>query len=86
MSFKDFIINYFSPVFFILRCFLVWVAFFCYVFLPFFLFSSGISETVARFISLGLALYFLYKALKPWRVGMTIGQAMDKYKKFINKH
>lgn len=85
MSFKEFIINYFSPIFFILRCFLLWTAFCLFIILPFALVHSGFDATLARYISIAVSLYILYKALKPWRVGMTIGEAMRKYKKFVDK-
>lgn len=86
MSFKDFIINYFSPVFFILRCFLLWTSLCLYVVVPLALVHSGFDPTLSRYISLAISLYLLYKALKPWRVGMTIGEAMHKYKNFTGKY
>lgn len=86
MSFKNFIINYFSPVFFILRCFLLWTSFCLYFVLPLALHSSGLDSTLSHYIGMGLSLYILYKALKPWRIGMSIGEAKAKYDKFINKN
>lgn len=73
MSFKGFLVNYFSPIFFILRFFLLLATFFIYFLLPFILHDgANIDFTLARYITTILALYTLYKALKPWRVGMTI--------------
>lgn len=86
MSFKDFIINYFSPVFFILRCFLLWTSFCLYFLLPFVLASHGFDVGLAKGIGIIVSLYLLYKALKPWRVGMTIGEAMKKINNFSGKN
>lgn len=85
MSFKEFIINYFSPVFLILRCFLLWTSFCSYFILPTVLYHFGMGN-LSNPIGIIVSIYILYKAIKPWRVGMTIGEAKQKYDSFINKN
>ena len=85
MSFKEFLINYFSPAFLILRCCLFFLGIWSYFVSLIACVSLGLDSQTAHYISLIIALFIIYKSLKPWGVGMTVGEAITKYKKFINK-
>lgn len=70
-----FLVNYFSPIFFILRMLNLFIA--------------GALYDTHDSINQLLGVLFVINGLRPWKVGMTIGQAQwlvkNKYQKFIDK-
>lgn len=66
--FKFILINYFSPVYLILRIGWLWTAFLLWL--------VGIGSKDKLFLGISLCCAFI--GIKPWKVGMTVGDVIRK--------
>lgn len=73
MTFGQFLVNYFSPFYFIARCFFLgWAAMSWYV-LGYMISAMTQSETnTTVFIFRAIAIILAWNALRPWGKGMSI--------------
>jgi hypothetical protein len=72
MTFRQFLVNYFSPVYFVLRCCWLISAFVTPVFTMFVLTGQGASPALAKLCGIAIAAACVWVALKPWKVGASI--------------
>jgi hypothetical protein len=69
MTFRQFLLNYLSPVYFLLRCCWLFNAFWVPVFTMAILTSMGWTPPMVKLVGLGLGIGCIWIALRPWKIG-----------------
>jgi hypothetical protein len=79
MSFKEFIINYLSPIYVFMRFSLFLFA------MAFFLIGQA-QEGMAFFFCMAGALFFAWHGIRPWKTGATVNDVIRMKDDFIDKY
>ena len=74
MTFRGFLVNYLSPFYFLMRCFWLVVAFMGFFFTLAILSSKGWSAQSAQYGAMTVAAFFVWNALRPWKVGASYNE------------
>jgi hypothetical protein len=71
MSFKNFIVNYLSPFYFLARLFFAFWAAMCWFIIPEMASAMGLDRSLALLAFRGLSLVLAWNALRPWKIGAS---------------
>ena len=88
MTFRGFLVNYLSPWYFLLRLFWIMDAFIGWFFTMAILSGKGWSPQSAHYAGLAVALFFVWIALRPWKIGASyndISNGIDSVKRKLDK-
>lgn len=80
MTLKNFIINYFSPFYFIARFLWLVLAFFVWALLTGILVGSGWNGENATIVAIIASLVIVWNALRPWKIGVSYNEAAQSFK------
>ena len=80
MTFKNFLVNYFSPFYLMARCFWLILALFTWVLLTGILVGSGWSEKSAYYTAMAIGLVLAWNAIRPWKIGISYNEAVESAK------
>lgn len=76
MTLKNFLLNYFSPWYFLLRIyFLVMAGVVWALGIGLLVGNAGLSPNTALYVANGLALVLVWNALRPWKIGVSYNTA-----------
>jgi hypothetical protein len=80
MTFKNFLLNYLSPFYFIVRCLWLILALFTWALLTGILVGSGWSEKSAHYTAIAISLIIIWNAIRPWKIGISYNEAVESAK------
>lgn len=86
MTFRQFLVNYLSPWYFLLRCFWLFNAFVGWLLTTAILAGQGWNPNTAHNIGLVVGFILVWNALRPWKVGPSYNDIKNGLDNLNNRY
>lgn len=86
MTFRQFLVNYLSPFYFLARVFWIAIAAQVWIFGKIILMAFGMGESLAVLAGAGLTASLVWNALRPWKIGPSYNDLKQRLDEFGDRY